>query len=886
MSGLGRKKRKKQNIEQTFEGVESLMSVKGQPAVKSGKCQKEILPTYDSYGFCIACQAKEGRSERLLLCVLKGFLTFCIIFGMEWFYLDAVQIEGSRWVIGGVLLIFSLLLGLLYYSRLSKNLGYVGVLAYFVVFAMSFSKQANSGFAAILNETYRLADLKFHLPARSNFFENTQDRMVSVTLCMILIGCVGAVLMNIIISGHMSFVFAGAAVLLFPAMVLYLDGEVSYGATFLLAFGFFMVYMLRMEGHYRSEPDGRSWVHYVKLGHIFRRKEKLSKKNEKRVPEKELFRYTTDAKTMMGSLAQFFCGLLAVAMLLVYYVPKENVSFPDSWGNLRNQTDEGVRRFFAFGMAGLFRFDSGTGGLSHGRLGIAGSVYPDNETDFRMTFIPWNYERIYLKGYTGGDYNYDKTLWEPLSEEVYQAAEENGGTPVLKDSIERYSYMRLVEQEVKGNSNHMAIAIETVDDQADTALIPYYSGMGELAQEYRASYEQNDGNYQIGFYNWKKGAYEGVLENIDSLYEEREQSYLAYVKDNFLQVPEELKPMLEEVSKEANLSGSQREELSSAVSDSTTVGSSTSSESDEEIIENLMEFFRTEFTYTLTPGYFTWGRDYVTNFLTGSRRGFCAHFATAATLLLRYNGIPARYCEGYAVDYEEFVGGRQVSNAAIQSEFRGSTDWDDQIMVEVDVPDADAHAWVEVYVDSFGWVPVEMTTAPSETEHGSFLSDFFGMFDEEEQQEEDSASGAADAGETTAPVKLTTVILLLALVGYWSIHCYRQRRFLENGTSTERIKKKFKLVNQKLIRYGLEQKPGETLRMYQARLEALKTQPMNDDRLLEKRMKLWLFEQFLPILPIMEQVLYARTCDGEKEKELEELLNQKIYWVPYFTRRR
>jgi len=77
------------------------------------------------------------------------------------------------------------------------------------------------------------------------------------------------------------------------------------------------------------------------------------------------------------------------------------------------------------------------------------------------------------------------------------------------------------------------------------------------------------------------------------------------------------------------------------------------------------------------------GEDYVDWFLNGSRRGYCMHFATAATLLLRSRGIPARYVGGYVVDVPR--SGRAV------------------------VPDSAAHAWVEIYVDGVGWRPVEVT---------------------------------------------------------------------------------------------------------------------------------------------------------------------------------
>lgn len=77
------------------------------------------------------------------------------------------------------------------------------------------------------------------------------------------------------------------------------------------------------------------------------------------------------------------------------------------------------------------------------------------------------------------------------------------------------------------------------------------------------------------------------------------------------------------------------------------------------------------------------GEDFVSYFLNQSRRGYCMHFASAATLLLRSIGIPARYVSGYAVTVAE----------------AGT----------VEVPDSAAHAWVEIYLDGYGWHPVEVT---------------------------------------------------------------------------------------------------------------------------------------------------------------------------------
>lgn len=90
---------------------------------------------------------------------------------------------------------------------------------------------------------------------------------------------------------------------------------------------------------------------------------------------------------------------------------------------------------------------------------------------------------------------------------------------------------------------------------------------------------------------------------------------------------------------------------------------------------------------SLTPP----GEDFVSYFLTESRRGYCMHYASAAALLLRAEGIPTRYVSGYLA---------QLSDTG-----------------EAEVPDSSAHAWVEIYLDGYGWYPVEVT--PSYGEGGN-----------------------------------------------------------------------------------------------------------------------------------------------------------------------
>lgn len=105
-------------------------------------------------------------------------------------------------------------------------------------------------------------------------------------------------------------------------------------------------------------------------------------------------------------------------------------------------------------------------------------------------------------------------------------------------------------------------------------------------------------------------------------------------------------------------------------------------------------YVRRSARYTLqTPKMPQEQSDFALWFLNDSERGYCIHFASAATVLLRAAGIPARYVEGYLID----------------------TDANVQRMVY----HGNAHAWTEYYLPGLGWVILEATpgsTGPEPTD--------------------------------------------------------------------------------------------------------------------------------------------------------------------------
>lgn len=92
--------------------------------------------------------------------------------------------------------------------------------------------------------------------------------------------------------------------------------------------------------------------------------------------------------------------------------------------------------------------------------------------------------------------------------------------------------------------------------------------------------------------------------------------------------------------------------------------------------------------YTYEPKKPPQGEDPILWFLTQSHEGNDVLYASAAVEALRTHGVPARYAEGY-----------YVSDTDFQKSEDGS----------VAVTGFNAHAWVEIYFDGIGWLPVEVT---------------------------------------------------------------------------------------------------------------------------------------------------------------------------------
>lgn len=193
-------------------------------------------------------------------------------------------------------------------------------------------------------------------------------------------------------------------------------------------------------------------------------------------------------------------------------------------------------------------------------------------------------------------------------------------------------------------------------------FLPYY-----LSTETKGDYEiqESDTVYRgdaskIYSAPYKNYDYKSKKE-LPSKYAEFEKAYRSFVYSQYLIVDAETREYMERIIKAQSFVGNDIETILRVVM----------------YIQNSARYDR-EYDRALDDE-----ENIAIAFLETYREGICQHYATAATLLFRTMGIPARYTVGYVADTVE-------------------GEW-------VDVTSENAHAWVEVYIDGMGWIEVEVT---------------------------------------------------------------------------------------------------------------------------------------------------------------------------------
>ena len=375
----------------------------------------------------------------------------------------------------------------------------------------------------------------------------------------------------------------------------------------------------------------------------------------------------------------------------------------------------------------IFAREVSSTGLNGGELGKTGQVQFQNTKHLTITApLQSISEGIYLKGYVGSVYTGDR--WEQHSQEMEEEYEKlikrlpaKLFAPINQMNLLLDHFIVKREGEITEPSdrdsswhdyriNEGTMKVEYKGANKKYVYAPYFTDFSVLDN---IMYEQDlyitpvirEDNYDFKFYfnlsflNTPQ-LYDGLLERLSD-YSEYEKLYRNYVYRAYTTLPEE------------GLVNIKRDFAPNRVK--TKTGSVT------EKIEYIKDYLEQRTDYSLTPGKLPEGEDFVEYFVYQNKVGYCAHYASAATLMLRTMGIPARYVEGYAVGTESIYrsAGAQETTRYTNKETRSTR----VTQSEVNVMDYHAHAWVEVYFDNCGWLPVEFTPGATVNYNNTVVAD-------------------------------------------------------------------------------------------------------------------------------------------------------------------
>lgn len=415
-----------------------------------------------------------------------------------------------------------------------------------------------------------------------------------------------------------------------------------------------------------------------------------------------------------------------------------------------------------------FHVSAAAGGVEEGSLSAGDGLSLTGLEDLAVTTSEKPDETVYLRGFIGE--TYDGTNWQAPDAEAFDAAAANWKT----DGDSRLAIANLpFLRAAYGGAEPQMLTVQRIHANDAYTYAPYNAYLNDwyaLAGDGAAAGQtaQDDTFY----YFPRKTAQTLLAARADadvSVLDALESAYAGYVKLHDLAVPEgdgyaALKDELDTAVKERKLKTG-----------------------DTDGLKNFVRSWLNErCTYSDDAPQPPDGSDPVLYFLTESCSGGSTQFASAAVVLCRMAGLPARYVVGYA---------------APQTVFAAQTDGTYRAVLR----DDSAHAWAEIYVDGQGWTPLEVTPGVlSELEENTLDAATAAALENPDAAAEDTPPEAQAAPQVETPAQSKTHGLLwllpaaLLLAALAVVPVRRARR-----TPEQRVRDAFRALYRKMRRCGL-----------------------------------------------------------------------------------
>ena len=412
-----------------------------------------------------------------------------------------------------------------------------------------------------------------------------------------------------------------------------------------------------------------------------------------------------------------------------------------------------------------FHLSAAAGGVEDGSLTQGDGLALTGLEDLMVTASAKPEETVYLRGFIGADY--DGTSWQAGDAAAFDSAASNWKTdgngrlaianlPFLRAAYSGTEPRQMTVQRLHANDAYTFAPYNAYFND-------YYTPDGDGAIAGQTT--QDDTFY----YFPRKQAKELLAARADgdaSVLDRLESAYAAYAEARYLALPagaeyDAIREELDALVKERKLK------------DNDTDGRRT-----------LVRSWLNERCHYSADAAAPDGADPVLYFLNESHAGGSTQFASAAVVMFRMFGLPARYVVGYA---------------APQSLFTAQGDGGYRAVLQ----DDNAHAWAEVYLAGQGWTPLEVTPGmAAELTEGELSADT-PLAGQNAANEDDAPLPTQNETQTpdstsrnTALLWVLPVILLLAVLVIVEVR--RVRR-----TPLQIVQAEFRALYRKMRRCGL-----------------------------------------------------------------------------------
>lgn len=725
-----------------------------------------------------------SNQGEILIPIARAVLCFLLTVGSICGYASCFSAQFNINLILIVLLGASLIIGFVRNSssKFLKNACYIIFLFAFIFLIFRYYRYVNSGYHALVNMTYASLENYLDIPALVHYEELIENSYATITIFLIFLGIFELLLFHMWIGERINLLTI-SLVSLGPYIVplfIELFPEDFYLICILTAFIALLILCFGM--HINKHPD-------KKLTYS------VHKKRNPWSYKIHGFSYGVNGISYSMSIIASLLMALCITFITNLAIPYSSFQLRTRDSALKNSMEDDVKYIVTFGLSGYFNRYNATGGLNDGRLGGIYSVRPDYETDLTVRYVPLSSQPIYLRGFMGVAYT-DRQWHSPellLDEELIN---ETIYKKLCEDYVLIDEYNNLSDVDIL--SSPMRMDIKNVGASIYYSYAPYYT----------------DPNL-LDIYPYLNANQSYFLRNKSRTY-----SYYPFMNSTEYNTPlmdEKLLAMYLQVPSSKD-TASTREEIieflveqdlcTEYITAAPGINNNLSGTKLQTVISRLSNCMSTEFVYSMNPGITPQREDYVGYFLNGNKKGFCAHFATSSVLILRTLGIPARYVEGYVLTSEDLAEGKIVEDADVSSYINTSVIDMELSVVDVDIADDKAHAWVEYYDPEFGWRIFEATTASMDASSDSdFWSSLYAMFQQDVVAEDDETFMNGNNTDTISFTDIltkiifitlgTTAVIVLCFYGYGFI---RQYRSYHRARRNINVRNYYKIICRHIIR--------------------------------------------------------------------------------------